>query len=575
MSTLFIDENKQTILGLFSSKETDFLIPDYQRPYAWTQDECETLWNDIFAFAFPDDNYSNFNVNDKYFLGSIVFFENENEKLEVIDGQQRLTTFMLLLRAFYKKIDKLVEKNDNILNIKRDIEKCIWKIEELGNVNKDKLKIDTMVATDDDKNDFINILKTGEIIENSKSNYVKNYKFFVNKIDEFSNDYLTCSLYLPIRILNNCIFLPIKADTQETALRIFSTLNDRGLPLSDADIFKAQLYKYYNLKGEKNKFVSDWKELENKVKDNNLLKDMNELFTRYMYYERAKLEIKTSTTEGLRSFYEKKNYELLKNEDFFDNLIDLADFWDNISSLNINYFLEERILRKLFILNYAPNGIWKHILSVYYLQNKNSFDKHTFDIEEFYSFLDKLICFIWSHALTNQSANSLRTPIYAEMINIVNDKKVEFDEYKFEDIDKIKDILFKFDFSNRKSITKPMLVWWAFKNEDQKLPLIGTEFQIEHIFARNKDKGNPKIELIGNKSLLEKTINIRATDYPFERKRGYYQGKINNKPATIIKELLDLSEEKNDFTEKDIEERDNLILNSFIEYIKEQDLIKK
>lgn len=572
MSTLFIDENKQTILGLFSSKETDFLIPDYQRPYAWTEDECETLWNDIFTFAFPDDNYSNFNVNDKYFLGSIVFFENENEKLEVIDGQQRLTTFMLLLRAFYKKIDNLVEKNDNILNIKRDIEKCIWKIEELGNVNKDKLKIDTMVATDDDKNDFINILKTGEIIENSKSNYVKNYKFFVNKIDEFSNDYLTCSLYLPIRILNNCIFLPIKADTQETALRIFSTLNDRGLPLADADIFKAQLYKYYNLKGKKNKFVSDWKDLENKVKDNNLLKDMNELFTRYMYYERAKLGIKTSTTEGLRSFYEKNNYELLKNEDFFDNLIDLADFWDNISSLNINYFLEERILRKLFILNYAPNGIWKYILSVYYLKNKDSFNNSTFNTEEFYCFLDKITCFIWANTLINPGLIFLRAPIYSEMINIVNDKKVEFNEYKFENIDKT---IFDFYFSNNKNITKSMLAWWAFKNENQELPSNKVDFQIEHIFAKNRDKNNKKVEWLGNKVLLEKDINIRASDYRFEDKKEYYLGKKNNKKSTIIKELLDLSKEKNDFTEEDIKERDDLILNSFIKYIKEQDLIKK
>lgn len=52
---------------------------------------------------------------------------------------------------------------------------------------------------------------------------------------------------LPARILNNCILLPIEADNQNTALRIFSTLNDRGLPLSDADIFKAQFYKYYSV----------------------------------------------------------------------------------------------------------------------------------------------------------------------------------------------------------------------------------------------------------------------------------------------------------------------------------------
>lgn len=74
----------------------------------------------------------------------------------------------------------------------------------------------------------------------------------------------TCDVfsYFPIRILNNCILLPIEADNQNTALRIFSTLNDRGLPLSDADIFKAQFYKYYKQKGKKDEFINKWKDLE-------------------------------------------------------------------------------------------------------------------------------------------------------------------------------------------------------------------------------------------------------------------------------------------------------------------------
>ncbi|MFR5931370.1 MAG: hypothetical protein ACLUGI_12390 [Subdoligranulum sp.] len=62
--------------------------------------------------------------------------------------------------------------------------------------------------------------------------------------------------------MNNCILLPIEAESQDTALRIFSTLNDRGKPLSDADIFKAQFYKYYSAKGEREVFIQKWKDLE-------------------------------------------------------------------------------------------------------------------------------------------------------------------------------------------------------------------------------------------------------------------------------------------------------------------------
>ena len=74
MSKLSVDQ--QSIFALFSDKKTDFLIPDYQRPYAWTEDECETLWDDIFNFAFPNNNKDEFSSDDEYYLGPIVTFKN-------------------------------------------------------------------------------------------------------------------------------------------------------------------------------------------------------------------------------------------------------------------------------------------------------------------------------------------------------------------------------------------------------------------------------------------------------------------------------------------------------------------
>ena len=65
-----------------------------------------------FLFAFPDDDFSKFDPEgDEYFLGPIVTFKNSDNKLEIIDGQQRLTTLMLLLRAFYSFFGNM--KDDN------------------------------------------------------------------------------------------------------------------------------------------------------------------------------------------------------------------------------------------------------------------------------------------------------------------------------------------------------------------------------------------------------------------------------------------------------------------------------
>ena len=106
MSKLNVDQ--KNIGTLFGDKKADFIIPDYQRPYAWSEEECQTLWEDLFAFAFPDNEYKAFNNDDEYYLGPIVTFKNNDNKLEVIDGQQRLTTLMLLLRAFYVKFNSIL-----------------------------------------------------------------------------------------------------------------------------------------------------------------------------------------------------------------------------------------------------------------------------------------------------------------------------------------------------------------------------------------------------------------------------------------------------------------------------------
>ncbi|MDU3078910.1 MAG: DUF262 domain-containing protein, partial [Mixta calida] len=209
MSKLNIDQ--KTVADLFSDKKSDFLIPDYQRPYAWEEDELSTLWDDIFSFAIPDGDAENFDEDEEYFLGPIVTFRNEDKKLEIIDGQQRLTTLMLLLRAYYSRLEKMKDRNTQ--KTRQLIEKCVWKTDEFGNALTDKLKIDSEVASDDDKQDFLSILRTGEASGSQKSRYAEAFNFFVKKIDEFIQEYPSYTPHLATRILNNVVLLPIEAES--------------------------------------------------------------------------------------------------------------------------------------------------------------------------------------------------------------------------------------------------------------------------------------------------------------------------------------------------------------------------
>ena len=576
MSKLNVDQ--KTIFDLLSDKKADFLIPDYQRPYAWGEQQCQTLWDDIFLFSFPDNNYEAFDENEEYFLGSIVTFKNEKGKSEVIDGQQRLTTLMLMLRAFYDKFTNMQDKN-SILTRDR-IEKCIWKTDIFGTADKNILKIDSEVATDNDKEEFLELLRTGKVKQGSKSQYMLNYQFIQKKIDEFLQAFPSFFPYLPARILGNCILLPIEAESQDTALRIFSTLNDRGLPLSDADIFKAQFYKYYSDLDKKDDFITDWKELE-EITDSifNPITGtpMDELFARYMYFLRAKEGNKSTTTEALRKFYERNKYQYFKQPDTISELKALSSFWKSVSDQDKNRF-SDGVLKRLFVLNYAPNGMWQNITSVYFLKNRNN--EGILDDKKFSGFLDRITAFIFAYAVTNPGVNALRTPVYDEMISIVNSNDVTFSKYKFNQT-QARTFFENYVFTNQRSITRSMITWYAFTFPSQQLLDIKEIFHLEHIYPKKRqemEKGlqsESNLDSLGNKILLEASINIKASDYRFEDKKKIYSGKQRrgkNKDASKIAEIANLISYP-EFEEKQLTDRNKLILDEFFNFLQREDLI--
>jgi hypothetical protein len=213
----------------------------------------------------------------------------------------------------------------------------------------------------------------------------------------------------------------------------------------------------------------------------------------------------------------------------------------------------------------------------------NKSDSNSLDDEKLYIFLNKTIAFIWSYAFVRPGVNALRTPMYPEMVNIINGKDVQFMEYLLDETE-VKSTMENYLFTNGRPMTKSILAWWMFQNPEQNLIDLSTKMEIEHIYSKKRqenenslfDKNN--LERLGNKALLEKSINIRASDYRFEDKKKYYNGFKNNKglkkDGTSNIELIKYAKYKNDFTEKDIENRTKQILLQFIDFVNEQNLFK-
>ena len=510
-----IEVNKSSIKELLmTGTKEKFLIPEYQRPYAWTDDQVLTLFEDLVE-------YTNNQNESSYFLGCIVSFSNENKEQEIIDGQQRITTLFLLLRAIHRKLQKMSDSKEKD-NFIRQIEPAIWKIDELTSVaDYSSVLIESKVLEVEYNQILENILKTGEVEDKSKDRYSLNYKLLIKLLDEYANNEPLNFYRFTNNVLNKTIVLPIKADTQETALTIFSTLNDRGLPLSDADIFKAKIYNKLN-EENKAKFVVEWKNLT--LRSETAAESIQKLFYYYMFYLRAMDNDKKTTTPGLRKYFAEDSFSRLFEENLVQNLRDILEFWEVVNcreAKESKWTTNFSILSILDILSSYPNEFWKYPVIIYYLENKNS---ENFE-ELFLTFLRKLFVNLFKVYIVSPTINSVKTSILNLNSSILHDEVLNF-EFRNVTEDELKNGIKHL----HRNAVRMLLKLLAYNTEEQN-ELLPYNWEIEHIlplkwqpsyFNSNEDEVNELIETIGNKIPFEKRLNIIASNGYFSKKQEQY-----------------------------------------------------
>ena len=557
MSTT-ISVNKQTIEQfLLNARTKPFIIPDYQRPYSWTSDQINTLFKDIWEFTC---NEGGTDKEGTYFLGSIVFYENKNGEQEIIDGQQRITSIFLLLRAIYTKLSKPKEKTEEAKNFINKIEPLIWKTNKLtGKVEYSSILLNSKVISETENEVLKKILETGEVNEKLEDNYSKNYNQILELIEEKSVENALMIYQFIYALLNQVIILPITADSQETALTIFSTLNDRGLPLSDADIFKAKIYNHLQSKEEKKEFIEKWKELEENTQ--NISENIQKLFYYYMFYLRALENDRNTTTPGLRKYYSTKKFERLLENNVLDELKKILNIWEII--VNSIQFIENEswsenkdILKVLNILTSYPNEFWKYPVIVYYLVHKDNKDFE----EKFLKFLRKLYVELLKKYIESPTINAVKSNILKLNAEITKSDKPVFD-FKSLSEDEIKE---KIKIPHRNAV-RMLLKTLAYDIQDELLP---EKWEIEHILPvkwensydlrENEKIAKEKIEHLGNKTPFEKKLNIIATNNYFSKKKlSYSKSKIE-----MTKEIGKIKSDKwdlDDIVERDVRMTDRIV----------------
>ncbi|MFK8068593.1 MAG: DUF262 domain-containing protein [Gammaproteobacteria bacterium] len=341
-----------------------FVIPEYQRSYSWNITQCDKLWQDIESFIESG-------ASDPYFFGTIILDCSVADQYHIIDGQQRTTTFFIILKALLIQINKslaLLPLDDEtealIAGLKANRNKImaiLYKAEdeEIPGMLKDESKVKGIQVM---KNNSINELFQEEIVkiiesnsfeeaeknahriprkqkDNKYTNHFRNFKFFYERLGEKSDSLLN---HFAKIFLEKCQIIEIRSWQIEQAITMFNSLNSTGMPLSDADIVSAQLYS--NAGENKSIFNAKWKEI-NRLADtlkSRKIANIDAILQQFMYTNRAinKEYINNGsinvTTPGLRRYYTEIRKELLLEPfSLCDRFHAIAKTWDEIKDYSM------------------------------------------------------------------------------------------------------------------------------------------------------------------------------------------------------------------------------------------------
>jgi len=523
-----------------------YVIPDYQRPYSWDEEQCSKLWEDVTEF------FDNMNEDDPpYFLGNVVVY-NERKKRIVVDGQQRLITLNLLVKA-------LLDNNTTY----SALEKCLFHYTLLNEeIEKPlKIRIEHNVLGDSESSKLEDILLSN--FEDENSRYFKNYSFFDGEFKKYTrnrNYDSTKKADLITAILSKIVILPIECTNFENALTIFETINNRGMDLSDADIFKSKLYK--NAGTQQKKFVDQWNEISNNLEKDKVI-DFKRIFTHLMHIIRGEEGI-IENIKGLRKFYdEDKSRRLSDWQGILDSMKKLIGAWNYITNSNENNGASNEIFNWVLILRHYPNSYWEYpIMTFLHKHSKlNENDEFLFNNEKESELLELLMAtakYCYFKWLKYRSIGSVKDTIFKVIKEISHSgsyKKTYFDDIN-ESIRS--ELLSKNLGKGQKGII--LLNSVLFGTRGRKIP---EGFHIEHILPKKWEQHNyldwtdgryeGNNERLGNLLVLEGGKNIKIGNKPFVDKKMEYL-------RSDIAETRDVATKYTSWTYSDFEKRNKEIV---------------
>ncbi|MCQ2646262.1 DUF262 domain-containing protein [Helicobacter pylori] len=502
-------------------EEFYYQIPIYQRPYQWTEENCEKLLDDLFE-DYEEDRESD------YFCGSLVLVKSDpNSKTatyDIVDGQQRLSTFILLAKVLADLYNGLDPEYLEYLQ-------ASWKDRY---TERKRLSFNTIGSNAEyDFQDALEHFNDSQASKNKiiENNYLKNAICLKNYLEKKEigdiNDFIEW-LYC------NVVFVTITCPDADKALRIFNVLNARGLALNATDIFKGELLKELAKEEDQKKLVSRWNALSQKCSDNDLT--IETLFSWYLDYLNP-VTSKEKMEKRLVTWFKNLNktpLEYLKGvEDFYNAYCEILEMQD----------------RHARLLSYKDDDYLHVILCASLL--------HHYSDQDIEALKELLVKFYYQDWVAGQT-KSTRSQTNCNIIIALKEKKsvryiasIVVKKYlddknitqRFKENLQDSNLYTKFYFAGKSvkknSWLKPVLILVEYFVSDDSKPKriqMDKNLHVEHILPQQpgsssqwmKDFSEEERELythsLANLTLLGGTKNTQASNLDFKEKKEIYMG---------------------------------------------------
>ena len=528
-----ITATEKTLVQVFSD-DYFFEIPLYQRPYAWTTEHVEELLDDLVDAMRRDSDAP-------YFLGSIVLIKSDdNAKSEVVDGQQRLTTLTMLLCVLRDissddKLDDFIRQagneykgtEDRIRLSARQRDRSFFeeKIQRMNSLEH-FLQLDPVAFSDSQMNMFENVRYLN--LELLKLNDGERRK-------------------LAGYVAQRCFLVVVSASDGDSARRIFSVMNNRGLDLSPTDVLKAVVLDKISDSHSQDEYAVKWESVEEELGRDNF----RDLFAHIrMIYRKDKLrgtlenEFQTYVLGGLTP---KKAIEFVDDE-----LEPYADAYEIVSRASYESTEDaEKVNALLRHLNRLDNFDWIPPAIAYFRRIKGQTNR----LLEFTRDLERL-----AYGLFIRRANiNERIDRYAQVISAIESGGGLFEDgsplqlplaEKTEILERLDR-----DIYSQVRLRTPLLL-----RLDSVVAEEGASYQhpvvsIEHVLPQSppddsqwmtwfpdEEERKHWTHRLANLVLLSRRKNTRASNYEFERKKSEYFQKHGTTTFALTTKVVDQSE---------------------------------